>query len=61
LLDDLDYGPDLIIAAVSIEVAKGFKIRANRIISQGRSACPFCGLPINVSGHLCPRANGYRR
>lgn len=61
LLDDLDYGPDLIIAAVSIEVAKGFNIRANRIIAQGRSACPFCGLPINVSGHLCPRANGYRR
>jgi len=61
LLDDLDYGPDLIIASVSIEIAKGFCTRADRIISQGRGACPFCGLPMNVSGHLCPRANGYRR
>ena len=61
LLDDLDYGPDLIIAAVSIEIAKGFSSRADRIIAQGRGACPFCGLPMNISGHLCPRANGYRR
>ncbi|NDH38436.1 MAG: DUF3090 domain-containing protein, partial [Actinobacteria bacterium] len=23
--------------------------------------CVFCGGPINPGGHLCPRANGYRR
>jgi len=23
--------------------------------------CPFCGRPIDADGHICPRANGYRR
>ena len=23
--------------------------------------CPFCGGPIDPAGHLCPRANGFRR
>jgi uncharacterized repeat protein (TIGR03847 family) len=61
LLDDLDSGPDLIIISTSIELVKGFCARAEQVISSGRSACPFCNLPINTTGHLCPRANGYRR
>jgi uncharacterized repeat protein (TIGR03847 family) len=61
LLDDLDEGPDLVIANLPIDIAKGFCLRADDLVSKGRSACPFCGLPINLSGHLCPRANGYRR
>jgi hypothetical protein len=31
------------------------------VIAAGRQPCPFCGLPINPEGHLCARANGYRR
>ena len=23
--------------------------------------CPFCGGPMDPTGHLCPRANGFRR
>jgi len=23
--------------------------------------CPFCGGPVDPAGHLCPRANGFRR
>ena len=61
LLDDLDDGPDLIICSIPIDLAKGFCVRANALLNQGRPACPFCGLPMNSSGHLCPRANGYRR
>ncbi len=61
LLDDFDDGPDLVIASIPIEIAKGFSVRADRILSQGRGACPFCSWPMNISGHLCPRANGYRR
>ena len=26
-----------------------------------RPACPFCGGPVDPAGHLCPRANGFRR
>lgn len=61
LLDDLDSGPDLIIILTSIDLVKGFCVRAEQVVSSGRSACPFCNLPINTTGHLCPRANGYRR
>lgn len=61
LLDDLDSGPDLLIFTTSIEVVKGFCARATQVVASGRTACPFCNLPMNLSGHLCPRANGYRR
>jgi uncharacterized repeat protein (TIGR03847 family) len=26
----------------------------------GRPPCPLCGLPLDVSGHVCPRQNGHR-
>ena len=61
ILDDLDSGPDLLIAMLKINQVKGFCERAKAIVSAGRPACPFCGLPIDPMGHLCPRANGYRR
>ncbi len=38
-----------------------FHDRAELVISAGRQPCPFCGFPINPEGHLCARANGYRR
>ena len=61
ILDDLDSGPDLLIATLKINQVKGFCERAKTLVSSGRSACAFCGLPIDPLGHLCPRANGYRR
>lgn len=38
-----------------------FQDRAELVISAGRQPCPFCSLPIDPQGHLCARANGYRR
>jgi uncharacterized repeat protein (TIGR03847 family) len=61
VLDDIDYGPDLLIASLRISQVKGFCERATALVNAGRPACPFCGLPIDRLGHLCPRANGYRR
>ncbi len=61
LIDDLDSGPDLLILTLDVLTIARFSMRAKTIIEAGRSACPFCGLPMNASGHLCPRANGYRR
>jgi len=61
LIDDLDYGPDLIIVHLKIHQVKGFCIRAKSIVNAGRPQCPFCALPVDPLGHLCPRANGYRR
>ncbi len=38
-----------------------FVARSRAVVESGRPACPFCGQPINPEGHICPRANGYRR
>jgi len=61
VIDDLDFGPDLIVAHLKIHQVKGFCIRATTIVNAGRPQCPFCALPVDPQGHLCPRANGYRR
>ncbi|HSV40439.1 MAG TPA: DUF3090 family protein [Nocardioidaceae bacterium] len=42
-------------------LARAFSKRALDIVSAGRPPCPFCGSPLDASGHLCPRANGFRR
>jgi len=54
-------GPAIFRLLMSPDIANAFINQARRIIAAGRAPCPFCGLPINKDGHLCPRANGYRR
>lgn len=41
--------------------ARAFVKRAEQVIEAGRPSCPFCGNPIDPDGHLCVRANGFRR
>lgn len=41
--------------------ARAFALRCAASIEGGRPSCPFCGQPLDPSGHICPRANGYRR
>jgi uncharacterized repeat protein (TIGR03847 family) len=41
--------------------ARAFVKRVAQVISAGRPDCPFCGRPIDPTGHLCVRANGFRR
>ena len=53
--------PDLLRLTLRLNQVKGFCNRAENVLQAGRSVCPFCGLPIDTTGHLCPRANGYRR
>jgi uncharacterized repeat protein (TIGR03847 family) len=61
ILDDLSDAPDLVTLNLVIGQVKAFCDRAKVVIGAGRPACPFCSLPIDPTGHLCPRANGYRR
>lgn len=55
--DDLDR---LRVRLTPVEV-RAFIDRARRVISAGRPPCPLCGQPLDSSGHLCPRHNGYHR
>jgi uncharacterized repeat protein (TIGR03847 family) len=35
----------------------GFVERSRALVAAGRPACRFCGLPIDPTGHACPRMN----
>lgn len=62
LIDDSDEeGPPLLRVRLSGTVARAFAVRALAVVAAGRPPCPFCGGPLDPSGHVCPRANGYRR
>ncbi|MFP5347610.1 MAG: DUF3090 domain-containing protein [Actinomycetes bacterium] len=47
--------------AISGVVARAFAKRALALVAAGRPPCPFCAGPLDPEGHVCPRANGYRR
>lgn len=46
---------------ISGATARAFAKRALAVVAAGRPPCPFCSTPLDPSGHICPRANGYRR
>jgi uncharacterized repeat protein (TIGR03847 family) len=58
---DESEGPDLLQVRLSPIQARDFSLRALAVVAAGRPPCPFCSLPLEPSGHVCPRANGYRR
>jgi uncharacterized repeat protein (TIGR03847 family) len=41
--------------------ARAFARRTIALAAAGRPPCPFCGGPLDPAGHICPRANGYKR
>ncbi len=53
--------PDTFRVLVSPGGAAAFARRAKALVAAGRPPCPFCLQPLDVGGHICPRANGYRR
>ncbi len=57
--DDAPEGPDMLRVRMPAQAARVFVDRALRVVSAGRPPCPFCGLPLNPEGHLCPRRNGH--
>ena len=60
-VDDLSSDRDILRVSITPHEASRFAKRAMTVIGAGRLPCPFCGGPIDSRGHLCPRANGYRR
>ncbi|RNL65776.1 DUF3090 family protein [Nocardioides marmoriginsengisoli] len=52
---------EIFVVRISPTQARVFATRAGSVVQAGRPACQFCGGPIDPAGHLCPRANGYRR
>jgi uncharacterized repeat protein (TIGR03847 family) len=59
--DDAEEGPTLLRVRITGAAARAFVSRAQAVVAAGRPPCPFCGGPLDAGGHVCPRANGYRR
>ncbi len=61
ITEEDEDGPPLLRVRISGGAARAFVSRALALVAAGRPPCPFCGGPLDAGGHVCPRANGYRR
>jgi uncharacterized repeat protein (TIGR03847 family) len=52
---------EIFLVKLAPAAARAFVERAQRVVEAGRPSCPFCGQPVDPDGHLCARANGFRR
>jgi uncharacterized repeat protein (TIGR03847 family) len=52
---------EMLVVRLHAGQARAFTKRAQAVVSAGRPPCSFCGGPVDPAGHLCPRANGFRR
>ena len=59
--DENDEEGQVLEINLSLGMAIAFVQRSKALVNAGRLPCPFCAIPIDPRGHLCPRANGYRR
>ncbi|MEO8250906.1 MAG: DUF3090 family protein [Chloroflexota bacterium] len=50
-------GPDLLRVRLEAAHARDFIRRAASLVAAGRPACPFCGQPLEPTGHFCPKTN----
>lgn len=52
---------EVLVVRMEAGPARAFAQRAARVVDAGRPTCPFCGEPVDPEGHLCVRANGFKR
>lgn len=52
---------EVLLVRITASTARSFVQRTEQVLDAGRPGCPFCGNPIDPDGHLCVRANGFRR
>jgi uncharacterized repeat protein (TIGR03847 family) len=51
-------GPDVVRVQIAPGPAREFVRRAASLVAAGRPPCPFCGEPLEATGHFCTRSNG---
>ena len=56
--EEAGEGPDVLRVHIAPEQAQSFVRRAQRLVAAGRPACPFCGEPLEPTGHFCVQSNG---
>jgi uncharacterized repeat protein (TIGR03847 family) len=50
--------PDLMQVRIEPAQAHAFIRRAQRVVAAGRPSCPFCGQPLEPTGHFCVKSSG---
>lgn len=45
---------------ITLLMGRDFVARAEALVKAGRPPCPLCAQPLDATGHICPRLNGYR-
>jgi len=62
VVEEIEGDEDSSVARISItlEQAAAFAVVATGLVEAGRPPCPLCGMPLDPSGHDCPRTNGHR-
>lgn len=58
--DEETADPAVLRVRISAGAARAFTQRALKIVAAGRPPCPLCGQPLDATGHVCVRLNGYR-
>lgn len=58
---EAEQAAEAFVVRITKSRARDFVLRAQAVVSAGRPPCPFCAQPLEPTGHVCPRANGYRR
>lgn len=61
VLEDREDAPDALRVFLTLAEAREFAAHAQIVVAAGRPPCPLCGNPLDPSGHICPRLNGYHR
>lgn len=59
--EEADEAREVLRVVLTPSAARSFAARALTVVAAGRPPCPFCALPLDPEGHICPRQNGYRR
>jgi uncharacterized repeat protein (TIGR03847 family) len=57
LPDQAPAGPDLVRVRMAPARARDFIRRAAALVAAGRPTCPFCGQPLEPTGHFCPKTS----
>lgn len=59
--DEAAEDDGLLRVRIAPDAGREFVRRAEALVSAGRPPCPFCRQPLDPTGHICPRQNGYLR
>ncbi|WP_308467312.1 DUF3090 domain-containing protein [Rathayibacter soli] len=45
---------EMMLVRIPVGTARAFAKRTREVVGAGRPVCPFCGNPMDASGHVCP-------